>query len=547
MRTHQGFRTVFGCFFRFWLNCGLGLLTVAPLFAQLPRIAVRQGSQRVEFVNTKTGIVFVPEGNTLYTNHCEFHPGHYTPAAVESELAQMRQFGGYNVVRVFIASGPCSSEPRSDGVGGSQYGRTPQLSPEYLANFIDFLTRAARHRIYVVPVLAWVPYTSYYIGMTWQGRPANLQRPGQTEDVNAYYLFAGSIESKRQYVREFVRTIRDTNPALLTSIFAFEIENEVHLRSDLPPFDRNSGWVQTADGISYDMSSAASRQQCMDANLVHWANSVAASIRSVDPQAMVTASVFTYRASGKPLGPNGLLTPPGVTDFRHPARPLVFAYWARALSYLDIHLYPTTSYNMDDDLRSSEFQHLPPNAALVMGEFGPELMGLSSITAQAVELGRTRTSAYNRRFLGAFLWTWNLAKAGGGAVNGVLAPNARVTASATHPSTAPHFAIDGDPATAWNAGRFAPAWIQVDLGRARSISGVTLAPSQFPNGTTVHEVWGGTNLNDMRLMRTVSQYTESGRNIPVSFSTRPLRFLRVVTRSSPSWVAWQEITVQDMW
>jgi hypothetical protein len=225
----------------------------------------------------------------------------------------------------------------------------------------------------------------------------------------------------------------------------------------------------------------------------------------------------------------------------------MLSVWARGLSFVDIHLYPTRAYNIDADLASSEFSYVPKTTPLLLGEFGPDLLEAPSIAQTATALGRLRSNAYERGFLGSLLWTWLAAGQNGGAINGVLAPLIRATASSSAAPTHPYLAFDGDAATAWNSGGFAPKWIQIDLGRTRSISKIMLTPSQSPSGATVHEISGGTDLSGMTLLSTINQYTESGRTIELNVSPRALRYIRIVTKVSPSWVAWQEIAVQDVW
>ena len=61
-----------------------------------------------------------------------------------------------------------------------------------------------------------------------------------------------------------------------------------------------------------DMSDAGERQQCGDANVVHFANSITAAIKAIDPEAMVTVGMFTFNvrlssSSPPPLPPLSLL------------------------------------------------------------------------------------------------------------------------------------------------------------------------------------------------------------------------------------------------
>eukprot|EP01114_Cavostelium_apophysatum_P002512 TRINITY_DN1223_c0_g2_i2.p1 TRINITY_DN1223_c0_g2~~TRINITY_DN1223_c0_g2_i2.p1 ORF type:complete len:101 (-),score=2.30 TRINITY_DN1223_c0_g2_i2:206-508(-) len=42
----------------------------------------------------------------------------------------------------------------------------------------------------------------------------------------------------------------------------------------------------------------------------------------------------------------------------------------------------------------------------------------------------------------------------------------------------------------WNSGNYAPAWVQIDLGRLFALSAISLGVHQSPNGFTEHVVVG---------------------------------------------------------
>ena len=116
------------------------------------------------------------------------------------------------------------------------------------------------------------------------------------------------------------------------------------------------------------MSDAGERQQCGDANVVHFANSITAAIKAIDPEAMVTVGMFTFnvclssssssstsfspslsslhlcflfsvsyickQAVGK-TGPQGFLPIPGPKDDpRFPASPASLSIWSTLVSPL---------------------------------------------------------------------------------------------------------------------------------------------------------------------------------------------------------------------
>jgi hypothetical protein len=121
------------------------------------------------------------------------------------------------------------------------------------------------------------------------------------------------------------------------------------------------------------------------------------------------------------------------------------------------------------------------------------------------------------------------------------------TASKSYEGSPPELAIDGDPRTAWNAGEYAPQWIEVDLGSPRSIEGISLLTAQSPKGETTHRVLAKAAPGEpYRVLHTFTGVTTDGQWLSYSPSTpwQGVRFLRVETIESPSWVAWREIRIQ---
>lgn len=139
----------------------------------------------------------------------------------------------------------------------------------------------------------------------------------------------------------------------------------------------------------------------------------------------------------------------------------------------------------------------------------------------------------------------NANEAGGGQAGqqAKLAPKA-VTASNNAPKDSqPGNVIDGKALTHWSAGGPAPQWIQLDLGEETSVSKVRLSVSQTPAGLTTHEVYGGPSAEQLTLIGTLDAATRDEQWIELDASATNVRYLRVTTVKSPSWVAWREIEV----
>jgi hypothetical protein len=119
-----------------------------------------------------------------------------------------------------------------------------------------------------------------------------------------------------------------------------------------------------------------------------------------------------------------------------------------------------------------------------------------------------------------------------------------VRASLSLPDRPPEYAVDGHTRLIWGAS-YAPAWIEIDLGRPVSIHRIQLVAAQSPAGPTTHVVLGRVADGSWHMLALLHGTTRDGQVLDVSLprASKPVRFVRVVTRRSPSWVAWKEIRV----
>ena len=127
-----------------------------------------------------------------------------------------------------------------------------------------------------------------------------------------------------------------------------------------------------------------------------------------------------------------------------------------------------------------------------------------------------------------------------------LALNSPVRASRSLADNPPEMAVDGDFENWWGAGDDAPQWIEIDLGASSEVHEIRLAISQYPAGRTTHRVSIKAGRFDAyRLIHQFRGTTED--NQVLSFAPEePLenvRFVRIDTVESPSWVSWREISV----
>lgn len=388
-----------------------------PRKEAMPRIGVRHG----RFFNRATGETFHPRGfNYIRLDpergwHSTFGPGWYDAQRAGAMFRDLAA-NGYNVVRVFIDFMP------KRGTVADRQAQT--LSKAYMDNVLDFLKRARACGIYVIPTLVHFPDAPRYRALT--GPP-----PKQAAGQNLKYLHPGAVRAKALYMADFARAIKAHDPALLTTVLAFELENETHFIADVPPFSLTQGMFQLYSGKQYRLDDPAGKQQLADDAVALWADQCRNAVRQVDPEALVTANVFTFRAVGR-SGP-ARLDRDKTHDRRFPARPLALA--ASTVDYIDIHFYPMDETTLPRDLRSIEFEALKARLKatgqpLIMGEFGAFKHAYKTLGQAAGAMTGHWTNIQEKGFQGFIYWTydcdeqvrlWN-GKSGSGQIFKALAP-----------------------------------------------------------------------------------------------------------------------------
>lgn len=150
------------------------------------------------------------------------------------------------------------------------------------------------------------------------------------------------------------------------------------------------------------------------------------------------------------------------------------------------------------------------------------------------------------RYLGSTQYWPAYAVAGNRASLRNVARGRSVVASAEQASTPATHAVDGDATSLWIAGQFAPQWIEIDLGVPVAIAAIRLGIAQTPReGETVHAVLGRSAGDSYRELHVFTGRTTDGEVLefvpPAPWAE--VRYLRIETRASPSWVAWREVEV----
>ena len=129
-----------------------------------------------------------------------------------------------------------------------------------------------------------------------------------------------------------------------------------------------------------------------------------------------------------------------------------------------------------------------------------------------------------------------------------LALGRAVTAPASMPDSPATAAVDGtwDTDLVWNAGDLPPQWIEVDLGDPATITGLRLVVAQYPPGQTRHRVTGRATDDGPEVPLHVFEEATADAGVLAVTLDPPvprIRFVRIETVASPSYVAWREIEV----
>jgi len=527
--------------------------TVLPLEH---RIAIRTIDGVGEFYDRITGEKFIPRGNNYirvasqqgYSGeaifyHSTFNTDQYNPEEVEMALARM-QAQGYNVARVFI-TGACRDYCLGDQVAGLRDG--------YISNVADFHTRAKSHSFYVIITLDGEPASPYYIRLldtTWSN---------DFQGTNKSYLTGGGLLVAKEFWQDFIGELL-SQAAPLDAILAYELRNELFYEANATPLTYQAGVFTTVNGKSYNLASTEDRQDMMDENLLYWIDQVQTAILERDPTALVTVGFFV------PQAPN----PTRIGDTRLiETRPVI---WQSSLDFIDLHPYPGFSFSLSQYVENFGMQGMQEKP-IIIGEFGAIRSSYSSENKAARAMQDWQAESCQYGFDGWLLWTYDMpdqifynALSGKAQIDQALAPinrpdpcqpasftyteknlalGAHTEASRSLPDQPSSGAVDGTTDLWWGAGAPAPQWILIDLGSPQTIAKIRLAITQSPPGETIHQIWVGSQIDNLQLLYTFEGYTVFGQVLEFTPETplENIRYVRVNTRQSPSWVGWEEIEV----
>ncbi len=503
------------------------------------RIGVRAPGGSGELYRTHEGTTFVsrganysrlgvPSGEST-TQDVTFNVGTYNASAADQALQELAALG-YNTVRVFL-SGACATECLGDP------STADDLSNAYVANVVDFLTKARARGIQVVLVSDAVPAGTSYATQVGPGVNVNYLTTGGVAGNGAFWsALAGRLTAQQQ--------LRET-------ILSYELRRQAYFRSDEAPLSSASGTVIGPNGQTYDLAVTAERQALMDESLAYWADAVRTAIRSADPTALVSLGF-------------DLPSAPRVSRLR-------YALDHSTVDFVSLQASPGLGSTLLQYATAYELPATTPKPVL-LAEFGAPTASYAMSYAAAEALQTWQAKSCPLGFDGWLGWTWDTAgelpgepamwnaQAGGGLLERALAPTLR-----TDPCASPNIAlgkptsassaavwgptgdaVDGIVETLWNAGIAPSGWIEVDLGAVYDVALLRLVVAQTPSGRAVHKIYGKATSGALYLeLHEIDTSTTDGQLLEIAPPTAwaSVRYLKIETLWGPSWPAWREIQV----
>jgi hypothetical protein len=507
------------------------------------------------FYDRLTGTAFTPRGvnyfylvsrNSNYENRV-FGVEEFDLGRVQQDFKHIQQ-AGYNTVRIFIDL--CLPGPecivQADKAG---------LNPAYLDSIVQVMQAARDEGLLLILASNNLP-----------DGPRYAQHADDDADQsfssyrNSTFLTPAGIQAVSNYWDDLLSGLAERR-APFESVLGWELLNEQWYMAHTPPFSLNEGSVTPANGKTYDLGDPAQKQRLAVDGMRFYIRQVRQTILLHDPGALVTMGFFA------PTIPNEWRA--GDTRYVETADLLRDS----DLDFFDFHLYPGTTLSQAELVENFGLPGYNQKPVL-MGEVGAFTALYASIEQAARGLQDWIAESCTYGFDGWLVWgyyqapqaladaAWGFADGDGylmQALSPAFQPDAcqttvlrgdnlalgkPVKASTFLADQPPEAAVDGSPAS-WNSGTDVPQWLEIDLGGLYDIASLRLTTNQWPDGETLHEIWVVGQDGKLRKIAELNGWTSNGQVL----EWRPdepltdVRVLRIVTTTSPSWVAWEEIEV----
>ncbi len=330
-------------------------------------------------------------------------------------LMRILKSNGYNMIRVFVKTGG-----RRSGItnirGMSGPSDTQGLSVPYMENFLDFLTRARKYGIYVMPCFTEneMMDNDYFKKLS---KGASKQILLFSED---------GIKAKQHYMELFLQYIKDTEPGLIHSLLGLTMQNEFAFHSYEAPFNQLSGTYTYMDGSSYDMADDEQRRALANAAIQNYYAKMKEAVEANAPGLPVGEGTFSMGAVGKTYdNSKGIRTIEGNKDKRFPMTAVELLN--TDIDFLDFHVYRWGAEGTGKDvfmhfaenmkLTTPEAKKLMKSKPILMGEFGSFIEDEATMDEAIVFVKELEAAALDFGFKGSGYWTmdtfvqtriWNL-------------------------------------------------------------------------------------------------------------------------------------------
>jgi hypothetical protein len=376
------------------------------------KIVIKPGEKNAGFFTKDSNKPFVPNGvnyiNIRFGDHANFEssygllPAKYDPYAAETLMRTLKK-NNYNFIRVFVIPGGRQSQ--NLGLGGVAL-ETEGLYIPYMENFVDFLSRAKKYGIYIMPTFGEneMVANSFFSKLS-----------GNSKGQSILFSKLG-IDAKKQMIKWFLEYIKTKDSTLLNSIFALQMQNEFTFNSQLAPFNQTTGEYSFIDGTKFNMADDTSRRELANSAIKNYYKEMKSAATSVVGEMLISEGTFSMLAVGKNMTTaKGIRTISGTKDTRFPMS--AEEYLDTDIDFLDLHVYrygqsgtaeQVFQKNIDNMLfnstKSSQIRKYKP---IILGEYGaianePQERDFDDGMAFAKGL---RDSAIKSGFAGVAIWT----------------------------------------------------------------------------------------------------------------------------------------------
>lgn len=320
-------------------------------------------------------------------------------------LMRILKSNGYNLVRVFVKTGGRgSATTKIYGMSGPP--ETKGIYGPYMDNFIDFLTRAQKYGIYVMPCFTENEMldNNYFKQMT---NGATKQGILFSED---------GIRAKQHYIELFLQYIKEKKPGLINSLFALTMQNEFAFHSDEAPFNQTSGNYTFIDGTTYNMANNEDRRALANAAIQNYYAKMKETVEANVPGLPVGEGTFSMGAVGKTFeNSKGIRTIAGNNDLRFPMTAVELL--KTDIDFLDFHVYRWGAKGTGADvfnhfaenmkLLTAEAKELMKSKPIIMGEFGSFNFHERTLDEAIIFTKELNDAALDFGFKGSAYWTMN--------------------------------------------------------------------------------------------------------------------------------------------